>query len=224
MDQAAEALRSSKHPFLLIGPEFLGDPEAIEQLALLAEKTDSQVICLPVNGNLYGALLTGALAFNKPVINQPEVLYCIGDQPRSSAGFIIYQNAFPAEGFTADLGFPTAVFSERDGTLYNSETRPRSLAKAVEAPGLALPDWQIITRLAQKMGAGGFEFTSTGEIREEIASVCSNEFSGMDSGDISSILLAGSNFEPAYLDSPLSARVAGLRSLFPAKKLEAGGK
>jgi anaerobic selenocysteine-containing dehydrogenase len=42
--------------------------------------------------------------------------------------------------------------------------------KAVEPLAGALPDWQILCRIAQKMGLSGFDFTSAEEIREEISS------------------------------------------------------
>jgi NADH dehydrogenase/NADH:ubiquinone oxidoreductase subunit G len=218
MDRAADALHDSHHPFLLVGPEYLGDPQVLEQLALLAEKWNAGVICLPMNGNLYGALLTGALVYNRPLLNQPDVLYCIGDQPDITAGFTVYQNAFPAEKITVDIGLPTALFTERDGTLHNAERRPRPLAKAVDTPGIALPDWQIISHLAKKMGADGFDFKSTTEIREEFASTSGNDFPIAGIGGN----ITDRNIEPVFLGSPLSARVAGLRTLFPVNNPQAG--
>ncbi len=167
IEQAAKALRSCQHPFLLIGPEYLGDSQALDQLALLAEKIQAGVICLPMQGNIYGGLLTGALAIDQKESSQPEVLYCIGEQPGLTSKFTIYQNAFPSERIKVDIGLPSAVFAERDGTFTNGELRPRQLKKAVDPPGIALPDWQILTAIARKMGEAGFEFTSTAEIRKK---------------------------------------------------------
>jgi assimilatory nitrate reductase catalytic subunit len=52
----------------------------------------------------------------------------------------------------ADILLPAAGFSEKEGTMTNSERRISYVAKAVDPPGEALPDWEILTRFAHKMG------------------------------------------------------------------------
>ncbi|HNT58223.1 MAG TPA: molybdopterin dinucleotide binding domain-containing protein, partial [Syntrophales bacterium] len=47
---------------------------------------------------------------------------------------------------------PSACFAEKDGTFTNTERRVQRIRKAVPPPGVALPDWLIIARLASKMG------------------------------------------------------------------------
>ena len=39
----------------------------------------------------------------------------------------------------------------------------------MDPPGVALPDWGILCRIAQKMGKAGFDFSSASEIHEEIS-------------------------------------------------------
>jgi predicted molibdopterin-dependent oxidoreductase YjgC len=222
LDQAADVLRASQHPFILAGPEFLSDTQALEQLALLAEKLNAGVICLPLQGNIYGALLSGALSFYRKSPDQPEVLYCIGEQPGFTAGYTIYQHAFPSEKSIVDLGLPTALFSERDGTFINAELRQRKLVKAVEPPGIALPDWQILTAVARKMGASGFEYQSIADIQEEISAAYPKDFWQESAESCQAALQAGSIQEPIFLGSMLSSQVAGLRTLFPSLEAEAG--
>ena len=67
----------------------------------------------------------------------------------------------------ADLVLPAAGWLEKEGTMTNSERRISYLNKALEAPGEALPDVEILLRFAQKMGFHGFDYASPGEIFEE---------------------------------------------------------
>jgi NADH dehydrogenase/NADH:ubiquinone oxidoreductase subunit G len=180
------------------------------------------VICLPMQGNFYGALLTGISTLDSKKSAQPEVLYCIGTQPGIPAGFTIYQNAFAPDQAKVDIGFPTAVFSERDGTFYNAELRQRPLVKAVEPPGISLPDWQILTAIARKMGAAGFDFQSTVEIREELTAAHPQGDWMKHIVSYPQVLQSDFKNEPIYLGSPLSTQVAGLRTLFPSGSSKAG--
>ncbi len=49
---------------------------------------------------------------------------------------------------------PSATWVEREGTFTNFEGRVQRFWKAVEPLGLALPDWEIIARIAEALGAG----------------------------------------------------------------------
>lgn len=104
-----------------------------------------------------------------------KALYLIGEIPfggEPTADFMIFQNIYPPDGFChADLVLPAAGFAEVDGSFINGEGRIQPVNKAVEPPGGALPDWQILCRIAQKMGVSGFDFDSVESIREEIAEV-----------------------------------------------------
>ena len=102
-----------------------------------------------------------------------RVVYVVGDVPVNGTpktDFLIYQNIYPADpGVDADLVFPSAAFSEGDGTYINGEGRVQEVRMAVNPPGEAIPDWEILCRIAQKMGKSGFDFTTVDEIRNEIA-------------------------------------------------------
>ena len=52
--------------------------------------------------------------------------------------------------------FPVASSFERDGTFMNSERRIQRVRKAIEPPGEAKADWEIICELARAMGKGEF--------------------------------------------------------------------
>ena len=70
------------------------------------------------------------------------------------AEMVVVQDAYhPTEtGELADVLLPAAQWSERAGTMTNSERRICLLEQIGEAPGEALPDWQIIARVAAALG------------------------------------------------------------------------
>ncbi|HET9518406.1 MAG TPA: bifunctional nitrate reductase/sulfite reductase flavoprotein subunit alpha [Actinoplanes sp.] len=88
-----------------------------------------------------------------------------------AAELVITQDAF-AETETnayADIVLPAAMWSETDGIMINSERTMTQVRPVVDAPGDAVPDWLLITRIAAAMGyAEAFSYTSAAEILEEI--------------------------------------------------------
>ncbi len=67
----------------------------------------------------------------------------------------------------ADLILPAAGHFEKEGTMTNSDRRISYLSKAVNAPGEALPDAEILCMFAKAMGFKGFDFKSVAEIYAE---------------------------------------------------------
>ncbi len=69
---------------------------------------------------------------------------------------VIVQDPYhPTEStLLADVVLPAAQWSEREGVMTNSERRICLLERAADPPGEALPDWQIIGRVAQALGYG----------------------------------------------------------------------
>ena len=67
----------------------------------------------------------------------------------------------------ADLVLPAASWLEKEGTMTNSERRISYLPKAIEAPGEARPDVDILCDFANKMDFNGFNYNATSEIYEE---------------------------------------------------------
>ena len=100
-----------------------------------------------------------------------KVLYLIGESPPDgTAEYVISQNIYPPEeNFQADLVLPVAAFTESDGSFINGEGRLQRVHKAVEAPGEAMPDWMILSKIAQKMGVDGFKYKKAADIHKEIA-------------------------------------------------------
>ncbi len=69
----------------------------------------------------------------------------------------------------ADILLPGALWAEAEGVMVNSERNLTLMQQAVTPPGSALPDWQIIARVACAMGyADAFTYGSAAEVFEEI--------------------------------------------------------
>jgi assimilatory nitrate reductase catalytic subunit len=69
----------------------------------------------------------------------------------------------------ADIVLPGSVWAEDEGTVTNLEGRVIKYNKAVEPPGEARVDWQIICDLAHRLGKGQFfQFKSPREIFDEM--------------------------------------------------------
>lgn len=88
-----------------------------------------------------------------------------------AAGLVITQDSFleTETNRYADILLPGALWAEGEGVMINSERNMTLMQKAVEPPGEAMPDWQIIARVACEMGYGtAFSYTSPEEVYKEI--------------------------------------------------------
>lgn len=88
-----------------------------------------------------------------------------------AAELVIAQDAYleTETNVYADIILPGALWAEAEGVMINSERNMTLMQKAVDPPGEALPDWQIIARVACEMGyAHAFSYTCAAEIFEEI--------------------------------------------------------
>jgi sulfite reductase (NADPH) flavoprotein alpha-component len=99
-----------------------------------------------------------------------------------TAELVITQDAF-AETETnayADIVLPAAMWAEGDGVLVNSERTMTLMPGVVDPPGDALPDWQLIARVAAEMGfADAFDYDCAEDVFNEIRR-CSNHSTGYD--------------------------------------------
>ncbi|MFJ4716633.1 molybdopterin-dependent oxidoreductase [Streptomyces sp. NPDC088785] len=88
-----------------------------------------------------------------------------------AAEFVVTQDAFARTETNAyaDVVLPGALWTETEGVLVNSE-RTLTLARpAVDPPGGARADWELIAAVAREMGyADGFSYASAEEVFDEI--------------------------------------------------------
>lgn len=98
------------------------------------------------------------------------------------AEFVAVQDAYAETETTpyADILLPAAVSFEADGVMVNSERNMALTAAAAKAPGQALPDWQIIAKVACAMGyEAAFSYENAAEVFQEIRQF-SNPATGYD--------------------------------------------
>lgn len=120
-----------------------------------------------------------------------QALYVMGENPMLSdpnlnhvrealrqIPFLVVQDIFLNEtAAMADVVLSAASFAEKSGTFTNTERRVQRVRPALDAPGSTLPDWQIITALANRLGAG-WAYDTASDIFTELATV-TPQYGGM---------------------------------------------
>jgi predicted molibdopterin-dependent oxidoreductase YjgC len=93
--------------------------------------------------------------------------------------FIVQQDIFANETTRfADVVFPAACFAEKEGVFTNSDRRVQRVRKAVEPPGEARADWEILCDLSRACGYEMPDYAHPREIYAEMASL-SPKFAGI---------------------------------------------
>jgi formate dehydrogenase (NADP+) alpha subunit len=122
------------------------------------------------HGVLHGDLKAIYLVGENPVLTDADSSHV--RQAFEEIEFLIVQDMFLTEtAQLADVVLPAASFAEKDGTFTNTERRVQRVRKAVDPPGEARPDWWIISQVAKRMGASGFDFEGPEQVMGEVASL-----------------------------------------------------
>jgi len=101
-----------------------------------------------------------------PIISDPDIAHA--EAWFRSVEFLTVQDLFLTETARyADVVLPGASFAEKTGTFANTERRVQIAHKAIEPPGQARADWEIIVDLSNRVGLPT-PFTSPSEVMEEI--------------------------------------------------------
>jgi len=114
-----------------------------------------------------------------------KALYIMGENPLMSEAytgkvkeaiakldFMVVQDIFFTETAAyADVVLPASSFAEKEGTFVNTERRVQRIRKAVNPPGEAQSDLEIISALASKLGLKGFSYPGSAEVMQEMASL-----------------------------------------------------
>jgi predicted molibdopterin-dependent oxidoreductase YjgC len=257
VEQAAHLLYKSIQPVIIAGPAVFNHPDRqrlLKAINALVRISGAQVVVLPEQADLISMQMDIPGQDGQPNSPNPRVLYLLGeniDNLQNAPGrppFVIFQNIYPpTAGLNPDLILPTTAFSEEDGSLIDYAGRVHALHRAVSPPGQALPGWEILCRIARKMGLAGFDFTSAEDVWAEMAGL-PGRFqvnSPMDRSSISnptpieSAALYCPNGHSAviekhfsfdlqltpdtYLGFPLALYVQGLRQLAPGKTRNGDG-
>lgn len=102
-----------------------------------------------------------------PITSLPNARFA--EEALKKAKFVVVQEISnkPETLDYADVVLPAAAWTEKEGTMTNSERRISHLQKVIDPPGEALPDAEIICRFARKMGYKGFDYKNPEEIYRE---------------------------------------------------------
>ena len=134
------------------------------------------------DGRLKGMYVVG----ENPMMSEPDVNHT--RQCLESLEFLVVQDIFLSEtAQLADVVLPAASFAEKDGTFTNTERRVQRVRKAVDPPGQARADWEIVCQLAKRMqdaspkiqdapsdcpsAHSGWDYASPAEIMAEITAL-----------------------------------------------------
>lgn len=192
-----EILRSSEKGVIMVGSRIMEDPvptqildEVSNILTLLG--MDRGFIPLLEEGNIRGIAASGCLHGYRPgyikdrTIGKDYLRMITGirrgdvqalfisegsvppEQVRG-AKFIVMTEIYPTDlDSMADVILPSAAFSEESGHYTSFDGRIWDIKKAVEPPGMSIPEWKIISGLAKAMGGEGFDMDDISEVSKEM--------------------------------------------------------
>ncbi len=111
------------------------------------------------------------------VISEPNVGKL--EEALNDIEFMVVQDIFLNESCRyADVILPAACFAEKDGVFTNSDRRVQRVRKAVEPPGEARADWQILVEIMKRAGLEQPDYQSPADVYAELASL-SDKFAGI---------------------------------------------
>ncbi len=123
-------------------------------------------------GHIKGMMMMG----ENPFISDPNIN--VVKECLAAMEFLVVQDIFLTETAEyADVILPGTAFPEKDGTYTNTDRYVQLARKAINSPGQARTDWQVIAELATRMGYA-MPYRSVAEIWDEIA-VLSPSFAGI---------------------------------------------
>ena len=133
--------------------------------------TTMEMVDAAESGAIKGYYVMG----ENPMMSEPDLLHA--RHVMENLEFVLYQDIFMNEtGEYADVILPAVSFAEKDGTFTNSDRRVQLIRPAIQPPGEARPDWEIIQDLARRVqkilgvtSSVGFNFEKPAEIWQEMA-------------------------------------------------------
>ncbi len=104
-----------------------------------------------------------------PLLSDPDLHHV--KKELEKLDLLVVQDIFLTEtAAIADVVLPSASFAEKDGTFSNTERRVQRVRKALEPPGEAKSDWEILCGISNRFGYP-MNYASAREIFEEVAQV-----------------------------------------------------
>jgi predicted molibdopterin-dependent oxidoreductase YjgC len=104
-----------------------------------------------------------------PMMSDPDINKV--EKALKNLDFLVVQDIFMNEtAKLADVVLPGSSFAEKDGTFTNTERRVQLVKKAIDSPGEARQDWEILQDIAKGLGLES-SYSHSSEIMEEAASL-----------------------------------------------------
>ena len=144
----------------------------VEHLSLTPGLTVTEIMDAALEGKVKAIYVMG----ENPLLSDPDLTHV--EEALATLDYLIVQDLFLNEtAQKADVVLPAVSFAEKTGTFTNTERRVQLIRQAFEPMGDALPDWRILTRLANEMGAA-WSYTDPAEIFKEMAAL-TPQYAGM---------------------------------------------
>jgi len=125
-----------------------------------------------LEGHIKGMMMMG----ENPFLSDPNIN--VVKECLAAMEFLVVQDIFLTETAEyADVILPGTAFPEKDGTYTNTDRYVQLARKAINPPGQARTDWQVIADLSDRMGYP-MPYRSVSEIWDEIAAL-SPSFAGI---------------------------------------------
>ncbi len=117
------------------------------------------------SGTLKGLFIMG----ENPMVTDPDTNHV--RHSLEKLDLLVVQDIFLTEtAQMADVVLPAACWGEKDGTFTNTARTVQRVRKAVESPGEARGDWEILQDIAVRLGAP-WNFRSASEVFDDLARV-----------------------------------------------------
>ena len=121
------------------------------------------------HGALHGTIKGMYMMGENPFLSDPNINKV--RKALANLEFLVVQDIFLTETAEfADVILPATSFPEKEGTYTNTDRRVQIGRKAIDSPGQARPDWQIICEIATRMGYP-MRYNSPEEVFRELASL-----------------------------------------------------
>jgi len=135
--------------------------------------TVTEIVGAAHSGDVKGLYIMG----ENPMLSDPNLNHV--KAALENIDFLCVQDIFLTEtARMADVVLPAVSFAEKDGTYTNTERRVQRVRKAVDPPGEARNDWEIICALADRLDYP-MAYEHPSRIMDEIADV-TPIYGGMD--------------------------------------------
>lgn len=161
------------------------------------------------------------IAATNPVVSMPDLERT--KQALLRSPFTLYQEAYyPTETSTyAHLLLPAAQWSEKTGTMTNSERRVTLCPQFRPRPGEAKADWEIFAEVGRRLGfAPQFDFADVAAVHREFVQLTRDRLCDMTGMSHDRLLKEGALQWPCpETEAPLEAPLGASPNHLPSKRL-----